>query len=364
MKFLTRAFKVFKKDTPVSKPDRALVKYIFLDVVGFTRDRNVEAQLDIIKTLNKIVKETITDHSIPDNQLIVLPSGDGLCIALIELTHPYDLSLLLSIDIIDRIAIYNAQMNDTRRNFEVRIGISENVDNLITDFNGMDNVAGSGINMARTIMDNADRGQILIGQNVYETLRDREKYEGEAFKNYIAKTKHGKTFNIFQYIRMGHNGLNVDTPSSFIKKQPQPAEPRLTKFVAYYMANALSNHELFLTLVRNSSFYENVAIVLLFYMAKDSIMISESSPYEEPPLKTTWSQPGCTLQDQYEYYRGQHNTIMYSLYEEIRDNYLHPFYYCFEGDSFDPRYLFINERGKAKLKKEWPEIWGQFFAEP
>ena len=218
MPFLNKLLMWLKRGPPISRADTALVKYIFLDVVGFTKDRSVEAQSDIISTFNRMIKEVISDHSVPNNQLIVLPSGDGLCLALVDLPHPYDLSLVIALDIIQRLDSYNSMIKDAKRFFQIRMGLSENVDNLITDFNGNPNVAGAGINLARAIMENADGGQILIDQNGYNTLRPREKYEG-AFRGYNAKGKHGQTFNIYQYIKSGHNGLNIDAPSAFAKRQ-------------------------------------------------------------------------------------------------------------------------------------------------
>ena len=75
------------------------------------------------------------------------------------------------------------------RKFHVRIGINENVDNLIIDINGKLNVAGSGINMSQRIMSCCDGGQILISQTVYEFLSAREEYMN-LFKVYPATGKH------------------------------------------------------------------------------------------------------------------------------------------------------------------------------
>ena len=104
--------------------DTALVKYVFIDVVGFTKDRSVEAQSDIIMNMNRIVDETISGYSIPREKLIVLPSGDGLCIALVNLLQPLDIHLLVAISIIERLYSYNYETTDERRRFLLRIGIS------------------------------------------------------------------------------------------------------------------------------------------------------------------------------------------------------------------------------------------------
>ena len=172
------------------KAETASIKYIYIDVVGFTKDRSVEAQSDIIEKLNEIVDQSISLNSIPEDHLIVLPSGDGLCIALIELPQPFDIHLILALDILRKLYNYNNEIKDKMRKYKIRIGINENIDNIIIDYNKKRNVAGAGISMAQRIMDQADGCQILIGQTVYEILQHREKYLN-AFKKYQAKGKHG-----------------------------------------------------------------------------------------------------------------------------------------------------------------------------
>jgi len=49
-------------------------KYIFLDIVGFTHNRSVEAQTEIIAVLNNVVLEAIAKHHINSENLILLPA--------------------------------------------------------------------------------------------------------------------------------------------------------------------------------------------------------------------------------------------------------------------------------------------------
>ena len=44
--------------------ETAQVKYVFIDVVDFTKERSVEAQSHIIKILNKIVEDSFVHNSI------------------------------------------------------------------------------------------------------------------------------------------------------------------------------------------------------------------------------------------------------------------------------------------------------------
>ncbi len=132
---------------------------------------------------------------------------------------PFDIHMLISLDILAKIASYNENQSDERRRFGVRIGINENVDNIIEDINGRTNIAGSGINFASRIMDNADEGQeIFVSGTVYDVLNAREKYM-DSFRSYNATIKHGLTTPVHQYIKKDHIGLNTNVPVKPIKQE-------------------------------------------------------------------------------------------------------------------------------------------------
>ena len=134
----------------------ALIKYLYLDVVGFTYKRSVEAQTDIISALNDIVKKSVASKA-PNCDVIYIPVGDGICISIIASTRALDIHIRIAEEIIRRIAsLYNQRVQQTRK-FEVRIGINENVDNIITDINGNRNVCGAGVNYAQRIMSYASK---------------------------------------------------------------------------------------------------------------------------------------------------------------------------------------------------------------
>jgi hypothetical protein len=159
--------------------DNEHIKHIFLDIVEFTKGRSVEAQAEIIIKLNTILRETLSSYNIKTDTLIVIPTGDGLCIALKNISNPFDIHILLGLDILDRLDKYNSEtrkIDNMERCFSVRVGINENIDILFKDFNDKTNVAGAGINLAQRIMNNADGGQILVGETVFQTLKDRSGY--------------------------------------------------------------------------------------------------------------------------------------------------------------------------------------------
>ncbi|MBI2573462.1 hypothetical protein HYV86_06370 [Candidatus Woesearchaeota archaeon] len=197
----------------MSATKTVVAKYVFLDIVGFSESRTVEAQTDIIGILNDVVRKAIHDLKIQKDSRILLPTGDGICIALLDITDPYDMHLQLALKIQEHLFQYDASQDDPMRKFQIRIGVNENTDNLVTDVNGNRNVAGAGITLAQRIMDQADGGNIFIGQTVYNHLNQREKYLAK-FKRFSVPTKHGRNLEIYLYIDPTIEYINSLEPKS------------------------------------------------------------------------------------------------------------------------------------------------------
>src|SRR5262245_41993522 len=82
-------------------------KYVFLDVVGYSRGRTIEAQSHIIETLNELIREAITASGVPAEKVLLLPTGDGVGIVLIDYQKPYDVDVLVALDLLRRLAERN-----------------------------------------------------------------------------------------------------------------------------------------------------------------------------------------------------------------------------------------------------------------
>jgi class 3 adenylate cyclase len=333
--------------------DTARTQTVFLDIVGFTRNRSVEAQSDVVAAMNALVSKAMDDTQVPASKVILLPTGDGIAIALIEVTG-VDAHLRLALEIVRLVAERNASEADAMRRFEVRIGINENVDNIVTDINGRRNVAGAGISTAQRIMDKADGGQILVGQTVYEVLRQRERYLS-SFRAFRARGKHGLEFDVYQFLSKDAFGLSVATPSAFASGATMPR--KLTKFAAYYLAHAIVNLE-FLASQRGNPSRDSTAVVLLSLLAEDSVEASETPPHEEPFTKT-WGAGTASVAEQFVHYDEIDLTPLLELAELLADQRLAHYSGCFEGDMF-PNYAFVSATGIEKLRRDWPQIAEEF----
>lgn len=324
------------------------IKYIFLDVVGFCKGRSVEAQSKVVEIINNIVLATIESRGVSEDKYILIPTGDGICVALLNVVSPYDIHILIALDILQKIHEHNLEENDSSRKFQVRIGINNNDDNIIVDINGKKNPAGIGINNAQRIMNCADGGQILIGQPVHELLGQREKYI-YSFRPYIAVDKHENKIEVYQYIAEDKLGLNTDTPLDFKKDDPE-----LTKLTAYYFAHAIKNRAFFLGL--DILERDDTPVILIWFLAKDSVATSESTDVKKPVYRT-YKAGNASLREQFENYLSLNRWVQKEL-STFMINEL----YCYKKyvESISLRPYLINYDGKEKLRRECPDIWDEF----
>lgn len=234
------------------------------------------------------------------------------------------------------------------RKFALRVGINENVDNLVSDINGQDNVAGSGISQDQRIMDKADANQVLIGQTVFDRLAPREKYMSK-FREYIAPGKHGTMFRVYQYVDKTIAALNTDTPTSFQEKKR--VKPRFTKFAAYYVAHAIKNREALLLCPALGR--EAAGTVLLSFLAVDSLNESERPEHKEKHLRT-WGAEKASFVEQFKHYRGIDYSVILDFSQLICKSYLGEYAEYFEERVFG--LIFVTPAGRRKLIFEWSEI--------
>lgn len=330
----------------------ARIKYIFTDIEAFTHGRTVEAMTDILDSFNKIVSKALEATLPPNANIIKIPTGDGMCIALIEVHEPYDIHISLARQILQELESYNNQNKDQMRNYKVRIGINENIDNVVSDINQRENLAGDGINTAQRVMSFADGNQILIGQTVYDILKRREKYQGK-FKEFSTKDKHGTPIKVYQYLPNEGPKINENYPTSLVAVPLK--ERKLSKKAAYYFANAI-RHEEFLRKNAGKGQSSYAAIVLLWFLADDCVEKNEPRSIDNP-FEPKTENLGKTLQEQFDSLVKLPFWVCCD-FEELVGNDLFSGLNSSNFVRFDHR--LISPIGKEKLKNEWPSIYQEF----
>lgn len=327
--------------------DTARVQYVFFDIVRFTEGRTVEAQSDVMHALNQIVKSAIQSVPKTYQEQLFLPTGDGMAVAIFNSTAA-DAHLQIALELLKLTAEHNEKTRDAMRRFDIRIGINENMDNVIIDINGARNVAGAGISMAQRIVDQADAGQILVGQTVYEVLRHRERYFN-AFRSFSARGKHGLTFAVYQFTAEA-KGLNTNPPKAFAVKKTQT---KLTKLAAYYFGYSIK-HQKFLASRKSDPTRDYIAVVLMTYLAQDALLAAETPSHDEAAPKT-WGAGTASFEQQYEHYDQLDYWALVDLAHLLQEKHLTPYAAYFDGGT-ETTHVFVSKDGAAKLKTEWPEI--------
>jgi TolB-like protein/Tfp pilus assembly protein PilF len=131
---------------------------LFIDIVGYSK-LLIEEQKERLKQLTDIVLATAPVREATDEQLVRLPTGDGVALVF----RP-------SVEEPARCALEIAEALQKHPELPVRMGIHSGPVSEVTDVSGRTNIAGAGINMAQRVMDCGDAGHILLSQHVADDL--------------------------------------------------------------------------------------------------------------------------------------------------------------------------------------------------
>lgn len=334
---------------PESKTTPA--KHIFLDVVSFTHKRSVEAQSEIVHNLNRIVETSLDELSIDREKIIFLPTGDGICIALLNIEEPYDVHVEVATGIIRGVHRHSQVERDEMRRFSVRIGINANIDNIVTDINKRKNLAGAGINMAARIMNTADGNQIIVGESVFDTLRDREKYM-HSFKSHVATVKHGLTLRVYQLVDAKFVGLNTETPKEFeFGEKPQDRKlPPFSQKIAYYLALLIKYKSIVIAMKEDDIGLRYLKLVL-WLTAQDELKTDEKEDFM-PDHFLTYKFRQAEILEQVDHYRENLDIKTLLAFDREIGDQIPDRFSIFEH----PYELIATPGAEVKLRSEKPEL--------
>jgi len=131
---------------------------LFIDLVGYSK-LLIEEQKQRLRQLTDIVLATAQVVRATNEQLVRLPTGDGMALVFRNSSEePAQCALEI------------AQGLKEHPEIPVRMGIHSGPVSEVTDVNGRTNIAGAGINMAQRVMDCGDAGHILLSKHVAEDL--------------------------------------------------------------------------------------------------------------------------------------------------------------------------------------------------
>ena len=163
---------------------------LFIDIVGYSK-LLIEKQKERLNQLTAIVLATEQVRESTDEQLVRLPTGDGMALVF---RH--------SAEEPARCALEIAQALKAHPEIPARMGVHSGPISEVTDLNSRTNIAGAGINMAQRVMDCGDAGHILLSKHVAEDLEQYGHWQPQLHNLGDCEVKHG--------VRLGLVNLYTD----------------------------------------------------------------------------------------------------------------------------------------------------------
>jgi TolB-like protein/Tfp pilus assembly protein PilF len=174
---------------------------LFIDIVGYSK-LLIEEQKERLSQLTKIVLGTAQVRDSTDEQLVRLPTGDGMALVF---RH--------SAEEPARCALEIAEALRKHPEIPVRMGIHSGPVSEVTDVSGRTNLAGAGINMAQRVMDCGDAGHILLSQHVADDLVQYRQWAPRLRDLGECEVKHGVRLHL---VNLYAEPLgNPETPEKF-----------------------------------------------------------------------------------------------------------------------------------------------------
>src|SRR6476646_1355253 len=152
---------------------------LFIDIVGYSK-LLIEEQRERLNQLTEIVLGTAQVREASDEQLVRLPTGDGMALVFHH-----------SAEEPARCALEIAEALRKHPELPVRMGIHSGPVSEVTDVSGRTNIAGAGINMAQRVMDCGDAGHILLSQHVADDLVHSRQWASRLRDLGECEVKHG-----------------------------------------------------------------------------------------------------------------------------------------------------------------------------
>ncbi|MEO5718143.1 MAG: tetratricopeptide repeat protein [Chthoniobacterales bacterium] len=152
---------------------------LFIDIVGYSK-LLIEEQKERLNQLTAIVLATSQVRASTDEQLVKLPTGDGMALVFHH-----------SAEEPARCALEIAEALRKHPELPVRMGIHSGAVSEVNDVSGRTNLAGAGINMAQRVMDCGDAGHILLSQHVADDLMGFRQWAPRLHDLGDCEVKHG-----------------------------------------------------------------------------------------------------------------------------------------------------------------------------
>jgi TolB-like protein/Tfp pilus assembly protein PilF len=182
---------------------------LFIDIVGYSKVL-IDDQRELQQLLNQIIRGTKQFSAAEAaGKLVRLPTGDGM--ALVFFTSP-EAPVQCALEISEALQNYPQ--------LKLRMGINTGPVSGVADVNDRSTVAGTGINMARRVMDFGDAGHILLSKRAAEDLLQYRHWESHLHDLGEFEVKHGVRISLVNlYTEKIGNAQVPERLKQFSRKQ-------------------------------------------------------------------------------------------------------------------------------------------------
>jgi serine/threonine-protein kinase len=184
---------------------------LFIDLVGYSK-LLIEEQKERLRQLTEIVVATSQVAKSTNEQLVRLPTGDGMALVFRNSSEEPA-----------RCALEIAQALKKHPEIPVRMGIHSGPVSDVIDVSGRTNIAGAGINLAQRVMDCGDAGHILLSQHVADDLAQYRQWAPRLHDLGECEVKHGLRLHLVNLYaeELGNSAL----PEKFRQSERKPVAP-------------------------------------------------------------------------------------------------------------------------------------------
>ncbi|HEV7683904.1 MAG TPA: adenylate/guanylate cyclase domain-containing protein [Pyrinomonadaceae bacterium] len=186
-----------------------LVPILFMDIVGYSKIPKDSDQKVAIETLIEIVKQALEEANYELDQVVSLPTGDGMCLCFNTGT---DGPLIVAAKVQ---TLLTRKFKGQKRRIHVRMGIHSGNVLRIRDLKGSYNLAGAAINISQRAMNCGDEGHILCTLDAYKIFKGMEGDYEKRLKpiKQPFTVKHGARLRLYNYFCKDEGFGNYNEPS-------------------------------------------------------------------------------------------------------------------------------------------------------
>jgi TolB-like protein/tetratricopeptide (TPR) repeat protein len=193
---------------------------LFIDIVGYSKLR-IDEQKEWLRKLTDIVLATAQVREATNEQLVRLPTGDGMALVF---RNSSEKPVRCALEIAEAVQ-KNAGSTETPQ-LRLRMGVHSGPVSEVHDVSGRTNIAGAGINMAQRVMDCGDAGHILLSKHVADDLEHYPRWQPYLHSLGECEVKHGVRIGVVNLYN--HAAGNPQLPNKFRALAQRRSRARLS----------------------------------------------------------------------------------------------------------------------------------------